>query len=168
MDPIAHASIALMAKPLSPNAPLWALIAATEVPDILFFAFEAAGIEHQAVTHVDFQHGLTYLSPAVLPYSHGLIMCIVWSILTAVFAYLFLRDHHSSLIIGSMVFSHWLLDFLVYNNLPLLFDGSPLLGLGLITSGTGFIIGIGIEILLITAGIIIFTKFRKRAITPLA
>ncbi len=81
MDPIAHASIALLAKPVVPRAPLWALVAAAEVPDALFFAFEAAGLEHQAVTRLDFSQGLTYISPPLIPWSHGLFMCIVWSVL---------------------------------------------------------------------------------------
>lgn len=162
MDPIAHASVALMVKPVAPKAPLWALLAATQVPDLLFFTFEAAGLEHKAVTHTDFQHGLTFSSPALMPYSHGLVMNILWSVLIAAIAYLFLRDRRSSIFIGSMVFSHWLLDFIVYNNLPLMFNGSPLLGFGLITSGTGFIIGILFEIVLIAAGVIIFLKTRKK------
>ena len=39
MEPLAHASIAFIAKPLIPEAPLWALVAATQVPDLLSFAF---------------------------------------------------------------------------------------------------------------------------------
>ena len=39
---------------------------------------------------------------------------------------------------GLMVLSHWLLDFLMHSNLPLFLDGSPLVGLGLENSGTGF------------------------------
>lgn len=38
MDPIAHSSIGLLAKPIAPKAPLVILLAATQVPDILFFA----------------------------------------------------------------------------------------------------------------------------------
>jgi hypothetical protein len=59
MDPIAHSSIGLMAKPIAPKVPLLVLMAATQVPDILFFAFEAAGMENQAVTQMDFNQGLS-------------------------------------------------------------------------------------------------------------
>lgn len=162
MDPIAHASIGLMAKPAAPKAPLWVLLVATEVPDLLFFAFEAAGIEHQAVTHFDFSHGLTYLSPALIPWSHGLFMCIIWSVVAAAIAFLFYRDRRTSIVVGLMVFSHWVLDFIAWPNLPLLFDGSPLVGLGLATSGPGTIIGIILEIGLIAGGIAIYLITRKR------
>ena len=45
MDPLAHASIGLMARPIAPKSPLWALLAATQVPDLLAFGFQATGIE---------------------------------------------------------------------------------------------------------------------------
>ena len=68
MVPLAHASIGLMAKPLAPKAPLWALVAATAVPDVLYlFGFHPAGIEHDAIKHVDFDHGLQYERPPAIP-----------------------------------------------------------------------------------------------------
>jgi len=33
MDPLAHASIGLMVKPFAPKAPIWVLLAATQVVD---------------------------------------------------------------------------------------------------------------------------------------
>jgi hypothetical protein len=77
MDPVAHASVALMAKPAVPEAPLWALIAATQLPDLLFFAFEAAGLEQQAETRINFHQGLIYLSQPTMHLSHGLLMTLV-------------------------------------------------------------------------------------------
>ncbi|MCL5997541.1 MAG: hypothetical protein M1546_16015 [Chloroflexi bacterium] len=162
MDPLAHASIGLMAKSIVPKAPLWALLAATQVPDLLCFGFMAAGVEHGAVTQLDFEHGLQYLSPSSIPWSHGLFMCIVWSIVVAAIAFVFYRDRRTSIVIGLMVFSHWVLDFIVYLNIPLFFDNSQLIGLGLITSGPGLMIGIILEIGLIAGGIAIYLVTRKR------
>ena len=65
-------------------------------------------------------------------------LSIVWTALAAVVAQLVWRDRRSSLLIGGVVFSHWILDFLMHSNLPLFFEGSPTLGLGLENSGTGF------------------------------
>ena len=89
-------------------------------------------------------------------------MCIVWSVVVAAIALLLHRDRRTSIVIGLMVVGHWMLDFIVYPNLPLLFDGSPLVGLGLITSGPGFIIGIILEIGLIAGGIATYLVTRKR------
>ncbi len=166
MDPIAHASIALLAKPVVPRAPLWALVAAAEVPDVLFFAFEAAGLEHQAVTRLDLSQGLTYISPPLIPWSHGLFMCFVWSVAVAAITWLFWRDGGMSAAAGLMVLSHWLLDFTVYPNMPLLFAGSPVIGLGLMTSGAGFIASIVLEIGLIGGGIFVYFKTRKPGKKP--
>jgi len=162
MEPFAHASIGLMAKPFAPKAPLWALLAATAVPDLLSFGFMAAGIEHGAVTQLDFEHGLQYLSQQSIPWSHGLFMSVVWSVVVAAIALRFSRDRRTSIVIGLMVFSHWVLDFVVYLNIPLLFDNSQVIGLGLITSGPGLILGILLEIGLIAGGIAIYLKTRKR------
>jgi membrane-bound metal-dependent hydrolase YbcI (DUF457 family) len=163
MDPLAHASIGLMAKPLAPKAPLWALVAATQTPDLLCFGFMAAGIEHEAVTRLDFEHGLQYLSQPSIAWSHGLFMCLVWSLLVGTVAYAFSRERRTSIVMGALVMSHWVLDFIVYPNMPLLFDGSPVIGIGLITSPTGLILGIGLEVALITGGVVVYLASRKRA-----
>lgn len=162
MDPIAHASIALMAKPIAPKAPLWALLAATQVPDLLSFGFHAAGMETYAVTQLDFEHGLRYVSQPSIAWSHGLFMSMVWSVVVGAIAFLTFRERRTSIVIGLMVFSHWFLDFIVYPNMPLLFNGSPKIGLGLITSGPGLIAGIILEIGLIVGGIVLYLKTRKR------
>lgn len=165
MDPIAHASIALMARPVAPKAHPLALIAATQVPDLLFFAFEAAGLEHQAATKMDFRRGLTYLSPARIPWSHGLTACILWSAAAGALATWGYCDRRTGAIVGSLVFSHWVLDAIAYNNLPVALDGSPKVGLGLVTTGAGVIAGIVLEAALITGGVATFLINRKRA-TP--
>ncbi len=162
MDPLGHASIALIVKPFVPKAPLWALIAACEVPDILYFGFQAAGIENSGATSLDFTHGLQELVLPFLPWSHGLTMSIVWSLAVAVLAYAFLRDRRASLAIGLMVFSHWVLDAIVYPIMPLFFTQSPMTGLGLMTSAPGFIASILLEIGLIAGGIAFFWIRRRQ------
>jgi membrane-bound metal-dependent hydrolase YbcI (DUF457 family) len=165
MDPLAHASIGLMAKPLVPKAPLWALVAATQFPDLLSFGLMAAGLEHGAVTSLDFEHGLKYLSPPSIPWSHGLSMSIVWSVIMAAIAQLFFRDRRVSTTLGLLVLSHWFLDFTVYLYIPVLLDNSQTIGLGLITSKKGLIAGIVMEIVLIGVGIASYWLYRKR--TPI-
>ena len=167
MDPIAHASIGLMAKPIAPKAHLLVLVAATQVPDLLFFAFEAAGIEHLAVTKMDFRRGLTYLHPAWIPWSHGLTTCLAWSAVAGAIATWGYRDRRTGAVVGSLVFSHWVLDAIAYNNLPVALDDSPEVGLGLVTTGAGVIAGILVEAALITGGITI-SLLNKRRATPRA
>jgi hypothetical protein len=157
MGPPGHFAIGLAAKPAAPKAPLWALLLATEVPDLLCFAFQAAGIENVGVSTTDISRGVVILSPASVPWSHGLFMCVVWSAVAAVIAFLFYRDRRTSIVIGLMVFSHWVLDFIVHvPDLPLLFEGSPLVGLGLWGSGPGLVISGILEIGLFAGGLAIY------------
>jgi hypothetical protein len=162
MDPLGHASIGLITKSLYPKAPLWALLVATQVPDILFFGFQAAGLEHQAVTTFDLKNGLQYQSPPSIPWSHGLSMCIVWSVVVMLIAFIFCRDLQTSSVIGLMVFSHWVLDFIVFPIMPVFFNNSQMIGLGLITSGPGFIASVILEISLITSGTVAYIKTKKK------
>ncbi len=162
MDPLAHASIGLMVKPFAPKAPLWALVVATQVPDLLCFGFMAAGIERGAITQMDWNQGLEYLSQPAISWSHGFFMSVIWTALVAAIFLLLYRDRGASLIVALMVLSHWLLDFIVYPNMPLLFDNSQVIGLGLITSGTGLIVGLLLEIGLIAGGIVVYWATRKR------
>jgi hypothetical protein len=48
--------------------------------------------------------------------------------------------------------------------MPLFLDDSPMIGLGLITSGPGLILGILLEIALIGGGIAIYVTTRKRKV----
>lgn len=161
MDPIAHASVGLITKSIAPKTPVLALLAATQVPDLLSFAFMAAGIEHGADTSLDLEHGLRYLSMPSIGWSHGLLMCLVWSLVVGGIAYFLLRNRRASILIALMVLSHWALDTIVYPYMPLAFDGSPWIGLGLITSGPGLIAGIALEVVLITGGLIAHLAARR-------
>ena len=162
MGPPGHFGIALAAKPLAPEVPLWALLVASEALDLMSFAFEAVGLEKFAVTQTDFAHGVQTLVPGSVPYSHGLVMSIIWSILFGALAYIFFRNVRISIILGLVVFSHWILDFIVHiQDLPLFLEGSPLLGLGLWGSGPGLIASIILEFTLLAGGLTIYLVFRK-------
>jgi hypothetical protein len=127
-------------KRVAPKAPLWALQVATEVLDLLFPLFKVAGMEYVAVSIADIYRGIQIVNPGWTPWSHGLFMSLIWSVLTAAIAYLFLRNRKTSYVIGLLVFSHWVLDYIVHiTDLPLFFADSPLLGLGLWGSGPGLI-----------------------------
>jgi hypothetical protein len=168
-SPIAHASIAIMGKSISKKNPLWLLLIATQVPDLMIFLFQLIGLEYQAETIIDFVNGWTYLKPAHIPWSHGMFMCIVYSIVMASVVFLFYRRFRISFIAGLMVMSHWLLDFIVYDNLPLFFKDTPTVGLGFVKSPVGVKIAIAIEVISVIAVLIYGIKYflqKKRAKKP--
>jgi membrane-bound metal-dependent hydrolase YbcI (DUF457 family) len=165
MSGIGHLAPAFAAKPAAPKAPLWVLLIAGETNDILYFLFSSVGIEQKAViTVMDFNQGVKYLTPGSNPWSHGLFMSAIWAMTAAAIAFLFYRDRRTSGVIGLVVFSHWLLDFLMHSNLPLFFDGSPQIGLGLENSGIGFLFMTVLDLVLLAAGITVYFIARKRTL----
>ena len=163
MGPPGHFAIGLAAKPSVPAVPIWVLLLASWFLDVLSFAFEALGLEKFAVSKSDFAKGVQILVPGSVLYSHGLVISILWSILFGAVAFIFFRDQRTSVILGLVVFSHWILDFIVHPpDLPLFLEGSPNLGLGLWTSGPGLIASFFLEFILLAAGVTIYLIFRKR------
>lgn len=163
MGPPGHLAIGLAAKPTAPKVPLWVFLLASWFLDILSFGFEAIGLEEFAVTQMDIENGLSIDLPGSVPWSHGLFMSIVWSAFLGAVAHLFFKDKRTSLILGLVVFSHWILDLIVHPpDLPILFEDSPMLGLSLWTSGPGLIASIVLEIALLVGGSAIYFAWRRR------
>ncbi len=152
-----HFAVAFAVKPAAPKVPLGVLLVASEALDLLCFGFVAVGLEKIAATQTDLEHGIRIVAPGSIPWSHGLFMSVVWSVATVALAYLIWRDRRAAGFLGLVVFSHWLLDFIVHTrDLPLLFNGSPLLGLGLWGSGSGLVFSGFLEIALLAGGVAIY------------
>jgi membrane-bound metal-dependent hydrolase YbcI (DUF457 family) len=164
MSGIGHLAVGFAAKPVAPRVPLWIFLVASEVNELLYFLFTTVGLEGKAVTTMSFSEGVRHLTTTSNPWSHGLFMSIVWSLAAAALGFLFYKDRRTSLLLGAVVFSHWLLDFLMHSNLPLFFDGSPLLGLGLENSGPGFLFITIFDLVILAAGIGIYFRSRKQTI----
>jgi len=140
MGPFGHCAVGLAAKPVAPKVPIGILFLATVILDVLAIAFAFAGIESVETG---------------IPWSHGLFMSVIWSLVAAFLAARIYRDHRAGVVVGLLVFSHWVLDFISHPipfssfswrswqwsfgnplppDLPLLFGGSPKVGLGLYNS----------------------------------
>ena len=161
MSGLGHLAPGFVAKTAAPQVPLWVFLLAGETNDLLYFAFTAVGIEKPATTTMDFTHGVRYLTEGSVPFSHGFFMSVVWSLAAAGIAHLCWRNRRISLLLGAVVFSHWALDFLMHSNLPLFFDGSPSVGLGLENTGAGFLFITIFDLVILAAGIILYFRARK-------
>lgn len=158
-----HLGVAFAAKPLAPRAPLWTLLLASETLDLLSAGTIALGLDKMAVTHVDFLNGVQTLVPGSVPYSHGLFMSLIWSLLAGGIAYLAFHDRKAGISIGLIVFSHWILDFIIHEpDLPIFFDASHVLGLGLWTTGPGLILSLIFEFILLGGGVAIYIIYRRK------
>jgi hypothetical protein len=120
--------------------PLGILLVATVLLDVLAISFGWVGIEGGKTGN---------------PWSHSLFMSVVWSMAAAFLVAYTYHDRRAGVVVGLLVFSHWVLDFVSHPipfpsfswrswqwdyghplppDLPLLFAGSPKVGLGLYNS----------------------------------
>jgi hypothetical protein len=135
-----HCAVGLAAKPVAPKVPLGILLLATMMLDVLAIAFGWMGIEG---------------GKAGIPWSHSLLMSVIWSVAAGLLCSRIYHNHRAGVVIGLLVFSHWVLDLVSHPipfssfswrswqwsyghplapDLPLLFAGSPKVGLGLYNS----------------------------------
>jgi hypothetical protein len=164
MPLFAHVGVGLMSKKILPKMPGWALVVC------------AMGIDIMA--------GVLFWAPIWT--SHGLVMSIVWSILAALITALCLKSKSNqesqsensnsktsdslmktTIVVGILVFSHWVLDFIGWpmiafgfedRGVPLLFDLSPNAGLGVYRTLAG---GLIFEIVVLSLGILIYYQTIK-------
>ncbi|MBN1579473.1 MAG: hypothetical protein JXA89_02130 [Anaerolineae bacterium] len=117
---IGHFAVGLTAKPAAPKVSLGISLVATQVLDILYAILLLVGVNQ---------------ADAAGPWDHGLVMSLVWSAVTCAISFLFYRDIRSSIVVGLLVLSHWVCDFISWDHaLPLAFGNSPRVGLGLYNS----------------------------------
>ncbi len=129
---VGHYAVSLAAKAADKRIPLWVLFLATQAVDVLWAVLVLVGIEKVRIVP-----GITAANPLDLyyfPYTHSLLASFVW-LGVAMVGYRLLRPGEGSwrmgLLVGLVVFSHWVLDFLVHRpDLPL-YDDALKVGLGL-------------------------------------
>ncbi len=114
MGPPGHLAIGFAAKAITPKTPLWILLLAGWLLDVLSIVFVAIGIEDTGISQTDFSQGVQMITPGSISWSHGLVMSIIWSVAFGTVVFIFFRDCHASVILGMVVFSHWILDFIVH------------------------------------------------------
>lgn len=160
-----HFGLAAGVKAQTPSIPLWALMLATQLLDVIFVGLYLAGIE--TLTPVDPAHPSAYGGALIhAVYTHSL----VGAALIAVVAGLVARSawgRQGGLVIAGVVFSHWILDLLVHRpDLPILPGNAgdlPLLGFGLWTMPT---VSAVLEGILVVAGAFLYYRAAMRLPAP--
>jgi hypothetical protein len=153
---VGHIAVALLAKRARPAPSLGWYVAAATTLDLLWPIFLLIGIER-----VTIQPGATAFGPLIFdsyPWSHSLLMVIVWAVALAGLARWRKVDTASGVLIGALVVSHWVLDYVTHiADLPLWPGVSPHFGLGLWNSVAGTVI---VEGLLWIVGITLYLQPR--------
>lgn len=142
-----------MAKRAAPRVSLAVLFAAVSFLDILWPLFIVLGIEHAKIVP-----GITAASPLDLydyPWSHSLLMSLVWSFAFA--APLFVSKRmRDGLVVAGCVFSHFVLDLVTHRPDMLLAPGTTeKYGFGL---WNALVPAVLVEAALFAAGIAVYVK----------
>ena len=143
---VGHYSIAFACRTERNKIPLWVLFVAVQFLDYIWATLVLLGTEKLRVIK-GFTAG-SMLDSYFHPYSHSLIMAVVWSVIAAlVYKGVCGRygRHYSGsapLIIGLAVFSHWILDLIAHPRDLAIYDNTWKVGFGFVElSRTGICIG---------------------------
>jgi membrane-bound metal-dependent hydrolase YbcI (DUF457 family) len=99
---------------------------------------------------------LTHLSFDFYPYSHSLLAAFFWSLILGSSYFFFTKNRRGSLIMGGLVMSHWVLDWITHRpDLPLSPFSVTKVGLGLWNYP---IIEIALEVLVYGLGAFLYFK----------
>lgn len=149
---IGHAAVALAAKPLAPRINLGLALVAAYWVDLVWPVFLLTGIEqvridpgNTAFTPLDFVH---------YPWTHSFAAAIAWSLL---FGLAFARiGRREGILLGLLVFSHWVLDALSHRpDLPLWPGSETMVGLGLWNSVPATL---AVELSMFAIGVAIYAR----------
>jgi hypothetical protein len=154
---IGHFGLSFAAKKAAPRVSLGTLFIATQFVDILWPFLLVLGVEKVAITP-----GYTKMNAFEFlhyPYTHSLLMGIVWGAVVGSIYWLVKRDTRGALVIGLCVLSHWFLDLVVHvADLPLTPFGDTKVGLGLWNHVATTLI---VETIIFFAGIYVYATFTK-------
>lgn len=155
---VGHLAVALGAKRAAPNANLAWLVAGVNALDLVWPIFMVTGIERATVTP-----GATAFTPVVFdyyPWSHSLLMSVVWGIVLALIARAG-KVQASPLLLVALVVSHWFLDVVTHAPDMQLWPGNPLkYGLTLWDSIPGTIL---VEGAMLVAGVATYMRTLRQS-----
>lgn len=127
---IGHFGAALAAKKLDNMPSLGTMFLASQFIDLLWPILMLAGIEKVKIEPGN--SAFTPLNFIYYPFSHSLLFVLIWALLLGGVYYLIRKNLKSSLILGALVLSHWILDLISHvPDLPLYPGSSIKVGLGL-------------------------------------
>jgi hypothetical protein len=144
----------MAAKRGAPHASLGWLVAAAQLPDLVWPVLVLAGIERvqivpgaTAYTPLDFEH---------YPWSHSLAMIVAWGLAFGALFYALRRNGRGAAMLALLVVSHWALDWIVHRpDLPLAPGLTRLAGLGLWSSVAGTLL---VEAALLAVGLALYLR----------
>jgi len=153
---IGHNAVGFASKRIAPRTSLGWLMTAPILLDLLWPLFLLLGIEHVRIAP-----GNTKFTPLDFydyPWSHSLLMSIVWGVLFAAAYFAKTRYTAGAVTLACGVVSHWVLDFFTHGPDMPLYPGGPKVGLGLWNHPMATML---IEGLMFIAGIAVYVRVTR-------
>src|SRR5262249_29317261 len=151
---LGHFALGFAAKRATPGVSLAVLFAAAQLADLVWPVLLLMGLER-----VRIDPGNTAFTPldfVSYPYSHSLLLLLVWGVAFGLLAGQFMsRAGKVFGVIAALVVSHWVLDVLTHRPDMPLFPGGPKLGLGLWNSVPATLV---VELVLFAVGLAIYLR----------
>ena len=127
---VGHLALGFAAKRVTPRVSLAVLLTASQVADVLWPIFLALGLEQ-----VRIEPGNTAFTPldfVSYPWSHSLVMLVVWGVvLGAIYRLATGRNGRVFIVLAVLVVSHWLLDWITHRPDMPIYPGGAKYGLGM-------------------------------------
>ena len=153
---IGHFALGYAAKHTAPRVPLAVLFIAAQFADLLWPVLVALGVERVHIVTGDTP--FLNLSFDSYPYSHSLLMLVIWGIAFGGIYRLLTGDRRALPVLFALVVSHWLLDFATHRpDLPLVPNGTTY-GLGLWVSTTWTLV---VEFALFAVGVWMYARVTR-------
>ena len=155
---IGHFAVGLGAKRFAPAVSLGTFFLAVQLADLIWPVFVLMGWEYFTI-----EPGITAVTPldfSFYPYSHSLLMSLIWALVFAAVYYLARRGRKQTAgILALLVLSHWLLDVASHRpDMPLMPGYDLRIGMGLWYSVTATLL---VEGLMFITGIYLYLKTTK-------
>lgn len=148
---LGHFGVAFAAKKAAPRTSLGVLVVGAQFADMLWPVLLLLGIEKMRIvpgflpaSRFDF---------ASYPISHSLVMQLGWGALLGLLYFAVKRDAKSAWLVGALVPSHWILDWIAHRPDMPIYPGGPKFGLGMWYSVP---LTLGVEYALYAAGIALY------------
>src|SRR5271165_1573434 len=153
---LGHFGVAFAAKKAAPKTSLGTLVFAAQFADLLWPFLLLLGVEHVRIVP-----GLLPASPfdfTSYPISHSLVAQLGWGALLALIYFAVKRDGKSALLVGGLVPTHWVLDFIAHRPDMPIYPGGAKYGLGMWNSVP---LTISVEYALFVAGIAVYLSVTR-------
>ena len=153
---VGHYALAIAAKRVAPRVSLGTLIGAALIVDLVWPVLLLLGIERVRIVPSD--NPFLRLAFEWYPWTHSLLMDIVWSVLAGAVYFALRRDRNGAVVVGLLVLSHWVLDWVTHLPDMPIYPGSARVGLGLWRSVPGTMI---IEAAMFIAGLMLYVPMTR-------